>query len=230
MMSILNILIASTSHAMLTEVQVVGMGLLTDLYVHPLGLLIIYSSSTPLFLLLFLSHPSPPLFLPLSSLPLHPLPFPSSPSALDCFFERTSFSVIIRAHQPTLYGIDFLFPRPSTTPPSLSSLLPTTSNPPSSFTLDISNPSLLPRLVTLFSCPHYAEKYDNRGCFILLDPQRNTLTVKQFTQAPRPYFHQGFHSLFDLTMHSVVECILHIIYNLLSQLNDRCLFSFSLSI
>lgn len=76
-----------------------------------------------------------------------------------------------------------------------------------------------PALITLFSAPNYLTHYNNKGA--IMRYENNSMTIKQFTDSPHPYYLPSFMNVFDWSLPFVAEKLGELLLVFLRLVNDE---------
>jgi len=76
-----------------------------------------------------------------------------------------------------------------------------------------------PALITLFSAPNYLTHYNNKGA--IMRYENNSMTIKQFTDSPHPYYLPSFMNVFDWSLPFVAEKLGELLLVFLRLVNDQ---------
>eukprot|EP01126_Amoeba_proteus_P010474 TRINITY_DN14083_c0_g6_i1.p1 TRINITY_DN14083_c0_g6~~TRINITY_DN14083_c0_g6_i1.p1 ORF type:complete len:392 (-),score=79.71 TRINITY_DN14083_c0_g6_i1:259-1434(-) len=76
-----------------------------------------------------------------------------------------------------------------------------------------------PALITLFSAPNYLTHYNNKAA--IMKYENNSMTIKQFTESPHPYFLPSFMNAFDWSIPFVAEKLGEMLLVVLHLVNDE---------
>lgn len=76
-----------------------------------------------------------------------------------------------------------------------------------------------PALITIFSAPNYLTHYNNKGA--IMRYENNSMTIKQFTDSPHPYYLPSFMNVFDWSLPFVAEKLGELLLVFLRLVNDE---------
>jgi len=76
-----------------------------------------------------------------------------------------------------------------------------------------------PALITLFSATNYLTHYNNKGA--IMRYENNSMTIKQFTDSPHPYYLPSFMNVFDWSLPFVAEKVSELLLVFLRLVNDE---------
>lgn len=71
----------------------------------------------------------------------------------------------------------------------------------------------IPRAITIFSAPNYCDVYNNKA--VVLKLNTNVMNIKQFQEAPHPYYLPNFMDVFQWSMPFVAEKVTEMLHKVL---------------